>query len=173
MKSIIKKYNIDGIWHFTDKSNLKSMEKYGGLLSLEELTNKDIEIPVPGGNEWSHDADISKGLDKYVHLSFVSDHPMLFKAKKEERIKKPIWLKIVVSVMLDPEVRFTSDISNKSGVVMLAHEEAVNEIDFEVLFSHMNWNDPEINKRRQNALKSEILVPDIVPNNKILGYING
>ncbi len=173
MKSIIKKYKIDCIWHFTDKSNKKSIQKYGGLLSLRELANKDIAIAVPGGNKWSHDADTTKGLDGYVHLTFVDDHPMLFKAKKEERIKNPIWVKIDVSVILAPEVRFTSDISNKTGVMILDHRKAVNEIDFEVLFARMNWSDPGINKRRQNALKSEILVPDIVPINKILGYQNG
>ncbi len=173
IKSIIKKYNIDGIWHFTDKSNLDSIQKYEGLLPLKVLNDKGIEIPVPGGNEWSQDVDKRKGLDDYVHLCFVDNHPMLFMAIQEGRIQAPIWLKIDVSAMLAPEVRFTSEVSNKSGVPILDPREAVSKINFEALFTYTNWKDPEIHERRNAAEKSEILIPGIVPIDKILSYKNG
>ncbi len=87
MNTIIKNYNFDGVWHFTDRANLDSIEKNKGLLSLGELERRGIEIPLPGGNEWSHDADRNKNLHEYVHLAFVDDHPMLFRAKEDNRIK--------------------------------------------------------------------------------------
>ena len=112
MNTIISKYSFDGIWHFTDKSNLDSIQKNKGLLALGELERRGIGIPSPGGNEWSHDADRIKGLDEYVHLAFVDDHPMLFRAKQEERIKDPIWLKIRSEIILGATVRFCSDVSS-------------------------------------------------------------
>ena len=69
------------------RSNIESIKKNGGLLSLGALERRGIEIPVPGGNQWSHDADKMKGLHEYVHLAFVDDHPMLFRSKQEGRIK--------------------------------------------------------------------------------------
>jgi len=175
MKSIIKKYKIDGIWHFTDKSNLDSIQKHGGLFPLKVLNDKGIEIPVPGGNEWSQDADKHKGLDNYVHLCFVDNHPMLFLAVQEKRIQNPIWLKVDASVMLAPEVKFTSEVSNKSGVRLLNHSEAVSEIDFEILLPpFVEWRGkPDIHDRRNAAEKSEILIPDIVPIDEILEVKNG
>jgi hypothetical protein len=173
IKSIIKKYKFDGIWHFTDRSNLDSIQEHGGLLPLRVLNDKGIKIPVQGGNEWSQDADKRKGVDKYVHLCFLDNHPMLFLARQEGRIQDPIWLKIDVSVMLATQVKFTSEVSNSSSARILNHSEAVNEIDFEILFTFIDWRgNTEIHERRKAAEKSEILIPDIVPIDKILGFKN-
>jgi ssDNA thymidine ADP-ribosyltransferase, DarT len=174
METIIEKYKINGIWHFTDRLNLKLIEEHGGLLPLKVLNDKGINIPVPGGNQWSQDADKRKGVDKYVHLCFLRNHPMQFLAVQEGRIKDPIWLKIDMFAMLAPEVKFTLEVSNKSGAQLLSHSEAVNEIDFEILFTFIDWRGkPEIHERRKAAEKSEILIPDKVPIDKILGYKNG
>lgn len=173
MKSIIKTYNFDGVWHFTDRSNLDSIQNNKGLLALGELERRCVAIPTPGGNEWSHDADRLKGLHEYVHLAFVDDHPMLFKARQDERIKDPIWLKIRAEIILEQDVLFCSDVSNKSGVCIFGHEQAKEEIDFEVLFTYMNWRDQDIQRRRQAAIKSEILIPLLVPIDMILGFKNG
>lgn len=173
MKTILAKYKFDGIWHFTDGSNLELIEKHKGLLSLGEAERRGIEIPVPGGNEWSHDADRIKGVHEYVHLAFVDDHPMLFRAKQEGRIPDPKWLKIKSSILLKKGVRYCSEVSNKSGVAILNAEEAKEQIDFDVLFTYMDWRDPEIQARRQAAIKSEILIPGFIPIEQILGVKNG
>jgi len=173
MNTILGKYKFDGVWHFTDRSNIESIEKNGGLLSLGALERRGIEIPVPGGNQWSHDADKTKGLHEYVHLAFIDDHPMLFISKQEGRIKDPVWLKIKSEILLEEDVLFCSDVSNKSGVPILEPKQAKTQIDFDALFTYMDWKDPEIQTRRQAAIKSEILVPNIVRNDMILGYKNG
>ena len=173
MKTIIEKYGIKNIWHFTDKANLDSILKYGGLLSLKALDDRGIEIPAPGGNQRSHETDRSKGLDSFVHLAFIKNHPMLYTAQKDGRIKNPIWLSIDTSILMDLGVRFCSSVSNSSGAKLLDYREAEKEIDFEVLYTYMNWSDSEILARRNVAEKSEILVPNIVPLDKILSLNNG
>ena len=149
------------------------IQEHQGLLSLGELERRGIVIPVPGGNEWSHDADKKNGLHEFVHLAFVDDHPMLYRAKKNGRIPDPIWLKIESSILLEKEVRFCSKVSNESGSTILEAEEAKKQIDFDVLFTYLDWRDPEIQARRKTAIKSEILVPNFVPFEKILWFKNG
>lgn len=173
MKSILTRYRIRSVWHFTDRSNLDLIETHGGLLSLGELERRSIEIPRPGGNQWSHDADRLKGVHEYVHLAFIDDHPMLYHAKREGRILDPIWLEIESSILLQEGVRLCPEVSNKSGAAILSPEEAKEQIDFDVLFTYMNWRDPEVRSRRQAALKAEILIPELVPIDKIRGYKNG
>lgn len=173
MINILKKYNVKCLWHFTDKSDLNSIQSSGGLYSLKKIKEKGIKVPVFGGNQWSHDADKYKGLDSYVHLTFLDDHPMLYKAKKEQRINEPIWLSIDISVLLNSGIRYSTDVSNKSGVEIIDEEKAKSLIDFEALFTFMDWRNPEIQKRRQAALKSEILIPDIVELDKIRAWKNG
>ena len=168
MKAIIEKYNFDCIWHFTDRSNLESIKNHG-LLSFVEAGRRGIHIPVPGGNDWSHDADKHKGVEEYIHLAFIDDHPMVYTASEiEKRILDPVWLKIDPSILLGEGVRFTLDVSNKKDVPVLTAGEAKEQIDWEVLFTYMDWDNPAIQARRQAAVKSEILVPDFIPVEKIL-----
>lgn len=173
MEATLKHYRIDAVWHFTDRSNLSLIERHQGLLSLAELKRRGIEIPTPGGNDWSHDADRLKGVHEYVHLAFKDDHPMLFRAKRDSRIPDPIWLRIDSSILFVEGTRFTCDVSNKAGVEILTPDAAKDMIDFEVLFTRTNWKDPQIMARLTAALKSEVLVPTIVPIQKILDYKNG
>lgn len=173
MRTILTRYRIDVVWHFTDRSNLALIQEHQGLLSLAESRRRGIKVPVPGGNDWSHDADEMKGVHEYVHLAFLDDHPMLFVAKKDTRITDPVWLKIDASILLDQGTRFTNDVSNKSGVEILTPDLARDMIDFEVLFTHTDWKDPQVKARRMAAIKSEILIPNIVPSSKILAVKNG
>ena len=173
MKDVLTRYKIDGLWHFTDRSNLALVKQQNGLLSLGEILRREVVVPAPGGNQWSHDADQIKGLDEYVHLTFVDNHPMLFIARQEGRITDPVWLKIDASILLVPGVRFTNDVSNKAGVQTMGADEAAEQIDCEVLFTRTDWKDPAIMARRRAAEKSEILVPSVIPLDKILGYKNG
>jgi len=173
MQAILKRYRIDAVWHFTDRSNLTLIQEHQGLLSLAELRRRGVEVPVPGGNDWSHSADEMKGVHEYVHLAFLDDHPMLFRAKQESRITDPVWLKIDSSILLGEGTRFTRDVSNKAGVEILTPAIAAEIIDFEVLFTYMDWKDPEVKARRMAAIKSEVLIPTVVPIKKILGVKNG
>jgi hypothetical protein len=121
--------------------------------SLAEIHGVEVQIKV-------------KVWIVYIHLSFTSEHPMLFTAKKEGRIPNPVLLKLKLDVVDIDGVRYTTDVSNKSGVELLTENEAINQIDFEGLRS----NDFE---RKKTASKSEILVPKFIPLNMITGQKYG
>src|SRR5260370_4560046 len=67
---------ITRLYHFTDRQNLPLIQKLGGLYPPSQLEARGIQIPAPGGNQWSRDADKMSGMDRYVHLCFRPNHPM-------------------------------------------------------------------------------------------------
>lgn len=153
---------IPRLFHFTDRRNLDSIRALGGLYSLSELVEREVEIPAPGGNQWSRDADNLKGMGRYVHLCFRNNHPMEYRARQDGRIEDSIFLDIDPSVMEFPGVMFTSDVSNKAGVQAVPIGEAVELIDYEVLYTQPEWSE-EIRQRLTQAEKCEVLVPSHIP----------
>lgn len=110
------KFNVSAFFHFTDVSNVPHITAHGGLYSLDELRRRKIPVPRPGGNQWSHDADVYKGLDKYVHLCFRLNHPMEFVARQDQRIVQTAFLEIHPDVLSIPGVLYAPDVSNKKDV---------------------------------------------------------
>jgi hypothetical protein len=161
------------LYHFTDRRNLPLIREHGGLYPLARLRKKKIEVPAPGGNEWSRDADGMKGMDAYVHLCFRATHPMEYVARADGRIGDTIFLQIHPDVLLWDGVKFTADVSNKAGVEIHTMEEARKIIDFEVLYTRTDWSDEAVQKRLQRAEKYEILVPKKIPLDLIRNLPNG
>lgn len=154
---------IPRLYHFTDKRNLDSIRKVGGLHPLADLIAAGVKIPAPGGNQWSHDADAYSGVDRFVHLCFRSDHPMEYAARKDGRIVESIFLQIDPAVLDFPGVMFAPDVSNRAGVEPVNLSQAPQMIDFQVLYTKTDWKDPAIQARLQAASKCEILVPACIP----------
>jgi hypothetical protein len=154
---------IPRLYHFTDRRNLDSIRVQGGLYPLSELARRGVSIPAPGGNQWSRDADQLKGMGRYVHLCFRSNHPMEYLARQDGRIGDSIFLEIHPSVMQFPGVMFTSDVSNKAGVEIIPITAAIELIDFEVLYTRTDWSDQAIQQRLKQAEKCEVLVPCHIP----------
>lgn len=78
LMDLLRSNNIHTLYHFTERSNLKSIKKYLGLYSWHYCETKKIKIPNPGGNNLSRELDTKKGLQNYVRLSFTKNHPMMF-----------------------------------------------------------------------------------------------
>ena len=154
---------ISFLFHFTDRRNIALIRELKGLHPLAELNKMGIQIPAPGGNQWSRDADAMMGMDHYVHLCFRNNHPMEHVARTDGRIGDSIFLEVHPEVLQWEGVRFTPDVANKSGVQSYTIEEAKGMIDFEVLYTRTNWSDPAIQQRLQQAEKYEILVPRFIP----------
>lgn len=150
------------LYHFTDSANLPSIAKHG-ILSKRQATENGIAIAVPGGNEWSRDADVHKGLEDYVSLCFTMSHPMCHVANMDGRIPDPKYLSINPNVLKIEGVKITLGIANKAGTELLNVEDGLEQLDTEVLYTRTEWDDPDIQVRLQNAEKCEILVPKIVP----------
>lgn len=156
----ISRYKPSCFYHFTDIRNIPSIRKHG-LLSLHEIKKRGIQVPAFGGNDWSHEADIRRGMDHFVHLCFFNQHPMEFIARvKEERIGETRFISVSHDVLQRDDIRFTNGVANSSGCSLLTLEEASETMDFEVIYDRTDWKDPEIQKRRKAARKYELLIPN-------------
>jgi len=154
---------IGWLFHFTDIGNLPSIKATDGLYSTAMLRAKGIKGFRPGGNELSLELDQRTGMDKYVHLCFRLNHPMAHVAQNESRIQRAVYLPVDPSVIRLPGVRYSAGVSVKTGVHICNIEEAANLIDYEVLYTRMDWKMAEIQERLQAAEKCEILIPDHIP----------
>lgn len=70
-------------YHFTDRQNMNSIRKYGGLLSWYYCKEHNIDIPNPGGDRLSRSLDRRQSLEDYVRLSFCEQHPMAYRKHNE------------------------------------------------------------------------------------------
>lgn len=158
------------VYHFTDRENFRSIKKHG-LLSKKTMQEQGIIPPKPGGNEWSWDADAYKGLTSYVNLCFTMSHPMRKRALNEGRLSDAPYLAIDPSILLTPGVKISLDVANKRGVKIYDIDEAVSQMDTEVLYTRTDWNDATIRQRLCAAEKYELLVPDRIPVSMIKGIM--
>lgn len=78
----LQEEGVECLYHFTDRSNLDSIRKYG-LLSYETCAKMGVTIPRPGGNELSRKLDLQHHLLDFVRLSFSTDHPMMGRLKRQ------------------------------------------------------------------------------------------
>lgn len=152
-------------YHFTDTRNLPSIAQHG----LQPWSSIHAVCAHPGGNEWSHDADALKGLHTYVHLCFRAEHPMEFAAKQRGSIVESRFLMIDPAVIHRPGILFFPDVSNKAGVTSLTLAQAVEAMDFQVVYERMDWRDPLVQQRLRASKKYELLVPGPIAPSEIRG----
>ena len=166
IQSTLRNNGIKSIWHFTDKSNLASIEKYG-LLCLREILTEDVHVSCFGADDLSHSLDIDRGLDQFVHLSFVKDHPMYHVAKRDGRIPNPIWIEIDLSVLHVDNTIFSDEVANGRGASIFSADKLEKMIDFEtILYEKDFWI-------RKEARKAEIMVANNISYENIKGIYYG
>lgn len=102
-KAVLEVHGINKLYHFTDRDNLESIIKNGGLYSWMDCERKGIKVNKPGGSTVSRQLDTSRSLGDYVRLSFTTQHPMMYVAMKDGRISNPVILEI------DPEVVYWNE----------------------------------------------------------------
>jgi len=166
IQTILNNHGINSIWHFTDRSNLKSILEYG-LLSLGAIVNNKIEVSRFGATHSSHIQDVKKGLHKFVHLSFIKDHPMYHMTKLDGRIIDPIWIEIDLSVMNEENTLFSNMLANTSNADIFNAENLEKKIDFDIILHEKDFY------TRKEARKAEILVFDEISVDQIKGIYNG
>lgn len=147
------------LWHFTDAKNLLPIRQHG-LLSTRTLGTEGIKPAATGGNEISLREDRRRGMDGYVHLTFLKGHPMEYRAVERGNITDLVRLKVKPEVLLIGGVKMTMDVSNKKGVFPISLEEGLDYLDREIIYEHAEWGDSVAYARLTAARKCELLVPD-------------
>ena len=91
-KAILDQHKIVKLYHFTDRDNLESIIKNGGLYSWGDCEDKGIKIAKPGGGLLSRELDAKDRLQHYVRVSFTAQHPMMYVAMQDGRLSNPVIL---------------------------------------------------------------------------------
>ena len=161
-KRILDNNGIRYLYHFTDRRNISSIKRYGGLFSWQYCDVHGITIPSPGGIGLGRDLDLRYGLEDYVRLSFCREHPMKYIAMKDGRIQNPVVLLIDVEVAYLKETLFSDMNATKTGHKIGG---TLNEIRFDVvkLPNHFDLEEPE-----KSFYQAEILVKTFVPKRYIV-----
>ena len=105
IESRLKKAGINYLYHYTDRRNLASINKHGGLLSLKFMSDNNIEVPAAIGDSTSHNIDKDLHTDDYVKLLSFVDYEAI-KALNDDR--DMVVLKIDHTVAEYKESLFTS-----------------------------------------------------------------
>ena len=85
-ESLLEKNGVRKLYHFTDRDNLASIIRHGGLYSWADCADKGIDIPKLGSDQMSRSLDARDGLEHYVRVSFVTSHPMMFVAMNDGNV---------------------------------------------------------------------------------------
>lgn len=155
--------SINGItkfYHFTDSENLNSIRKYGGLYSWWKADQLGIEIPKAGGIGFGRGLDLHYGLENYVRLSFTKNHPMLYIAKRENKILNPVILEIDISVAYLEDTRFSNMNATKTGHKQGKNLEDLSRIKFELVNKASHF---DISENEKHYYQAEILVLEKIP----------
>lgn len=132
-KRVLEHHGITKLYHFTDRANIPSIKANGGLCSWYYCQQNDITIPRPGGSSTSWILDERKGLQNFVRVSFVRDHPMLYIARQDGRINNPVILEISIEQCFKLATRYATQNAAKNGVTADTTFERFNSIRFPLL----------------------------------------
>jgi ribonucleotide monophosphatase NagD (HAD superfamily) len=170
-KEILEEYGITSIYHFTDNANIQTIEKYG-LQSLKNICDLDIDVKHFGAEELSHILDERRGLDKYVHLSFIKDHPMYHIAKSRGNLINPVWIELDSSILYENTTLFCDKVANQNGAKIFDIDSILENINFEILTDNRFLSGEDWQKRKETR-KAEIMALDSISTNKIKGITYG
>ncbi len=154
------------VYHLTSEKNLQLIQKRG-LSSYSQLKAKNISVTT-GGDETSLAIDNNLGLDKYIHLSFTDWCPMFY--EKEQLGEKLYTLHISLDVLDQSGVLFCDKIATTNDAFFYDYLD-LDVFDFEAVYARLDWRTPIGQKRRNQAEKYEILVPNYIAPEKIIDAI--
>ena len=154
--------NIRCLYHFTDRRNLDSIRRNGGLYSWQYCDAHNIEIPYAGGDSTSRSLDCRYDLEDYVRLSFCDDHPMTYRLSQNGY--DLVLLKITVDVA-ELETTLFSDMNATDNNCRYGSTLAdLQRVDLNATQQHYLRNTDPLFKKHQ----AEVLVKTFIPIDKII-----
>lgn len=159
-KAILDKHGITKLYHFTDRDNLESIIRNGGLYSWSDCEKKGIKISKPGGGQLSRQLDSRDGLQSYVRVSFVMQHPMMYVAMNEGRISNPVILEIDPEVVYWDGTLYADRNATKNGANVGGTVDDLNRIHFQSVKAQKHF---DLDEDEQQFYQAEVLVKNFIP----------
>ncbi|MCI6801511.1 MAG: DarT ssDNA thymidine ADP-ribosyltransferase family protein [Candidatus Onthomorpha sp.] len=160
LAEVAEKHGVEKLYHFTDRDNLESIIKNGGLYSWADCQDKGITICKPGGGELSRSLDKRDNLHHYVRVSFAAHHPMMYVAMNEERISNPVVLEIDPEVIYWKDTKYSDRNATKNGAKVGSSLKELEAVHFDSVLHH-NYFD--LTEEEQPFYQAEVLVKNFIP----------
>ena len=160
-KAVLDEYKIVKLYHFTDRDNLESIIKNGGLYSWMDCERKGIKINKPGGSPISRQLDSGRNLEDYVRVSFTTQHPMMYVAMNDGRISNPVILEIDLDVIYWKETCYSNLNATKHTIKpnIGGSISDFKQIHFQSVKVHKHFDLPE---KEQPYFQAEVLVKNFI-----------
>ncbi len=156
---ILKKNEIESLWHFTEIENLPYIRKLDGLRSKEYLEENGYWASIrPGGDHVSHDLDRRLGNWDKISLNFKPYTPMAYRKKK---VKHLIFIEINPEIAAYEGVYFTDCNATRVRDSQI-REEGLTGLG-QVNFGMINCLPEPWNPMWRKYVQAEILVPHHIP----------
>ena len=159
-KAVLDEHRIVKLYHFTDRDNLESIIKNGGLYSWGDCEDKGIKIAKPGGGLLSRDLDRRDNLQHYVRVSFTTQHPMMYEAMKDGRLSNPVILEIDPEVVYWKDSKYANMNATRTGCHKGSTIDDFKLIHFKTVKARNNFDFSEEEKPYYQA---EVLVKNFIP----------
>ena len=159
-KAILDQHKIVKLYHFTDRDNLESIIKNGGLYSWMDCERKGIQIAKPGGGDLSRSLDRRGNLQNYVRVSFTTQHPMMFVAMQDGRISNPVVLEIDPEVIFWEETKYADCNATRNGANVGGSLEDFRRIHFVSVKARKHF---DLVEEEQPYYQAEVLVKNFIP----------
>lgn len=168
-KDIVETQGIKKLYHFTDRENLESIIKHGALMSWADCESQGINIPKPGGSSQSRSLDKRDGLQDFVRVSFVTQHPMMYVAMNDGRISNPVILEIDPQVIWWQYTQYADRNATKNGARVGDSFADFMAIHFNSIKAKKHF---DLSEDEQMFFQAEILVKNFIPIEYIINIGN-
>lgn len=159
-KNIIEEKGVKKLYHFTDRDNLESIIKNGGLYSWADCNEKGIAIAKPGGEGLSRSLDARDGLQHYVRVGFVKKHPMMYAAMNEQRISNPVILEIDPEVIWWQDSLYCNKNVTRNDASYGGNVEHLKQIHFDTVLRNRYF---DLAEDERPFYKAEVMVKNFIP----------
>lgn len=158
--NVLSSNGITKLYHFTDRDNLESIIRNGGLYSWLDCDRKGIKISKPGGGDLSRQLDAREGLQDYVRVSFTKRHPMMFVAMKDSRISNPVILEIDPDVITWEGTKYSDRNATKTGAQIGDTIDSLKKIHFNSIKARTHF---DLAEEEQMYFQAEVLIKTHIP----------
>ena len=160
-QAVLEQNRITKLYHFTDRDNLESIIKHGGLYSWADCEEKGIKIAKPGGSSQSRSLDRRDGLEHYVRLSFAYDHPMQYVAMNDGRISNPVVLEIDLETAFWDDSLYADRNATKNGANVGGSLDDLKVVRFGLFNRLRRYFD--MSEEAKTHYQAEVLVKNFIP----------
>lgn len=156
------------LFHSTDAANLGSISEHG-LLSARAAEELGIAPVYPGGNALTQTMDAGAGLDNVVFLSFFNLGVM--PKHENDRHRRRVLLKIDARILYSAGTQVALGRASRRSTNVHRAAAAFYKMDWAAIAGQVDENDLRERWRLFQVYDYEILVPNRVPPEFILGIV--